>query len=414
MTRPGRGKDARPARQTADVPRSDEKKTQSPTGESEVLFEYAPPVGLQRRLGLAAGFNVHHRALMAISIAWAPLLLLAGAQSLWLHKDVVTPLLDEIGAHTRYLVAVPALVLAEISCAPQLNAIVRNFAESGIVGEADHTRLDEAIGSTLGLLQSKVAEFLVIALSYVVVAAAIYSHPADQVPPWATAGGITPIYSPAGWWHMLVSLPLLLTLLFGWIWRLILWTRLLWRIARLDLRLAISHPDHCAGLAFLGQSVRAFAIVGFALAAIVAGRSATVVLNGGGLPTPQLYFNIGLMTGIAALFVAPLLVFSPTLIKTWRRAIFDYGGLAERMGQVFERKWLAVRKSDDQVLEKPDFSATADLYQVVSNAYAIRFVPLGLKDLAMLVIAMLLPFLPVVLMAVPADVIWTQIRNLLF
>jgi len=394
---------------------SEPKRGISPDGEHDVLFEYAPPARLQRRLGLVAPdrFNIRHRALLALLVGWAPLLLLAMAQSLWLHTNVVTPLLKEVGVHARYLIAAPLLVLAEVSCAPQLNAIIRNFAESGFVGEADRGRLQEAIGSTYRLLQSRIAEVLVIAFSYIVVAAAIHSHPSDQVPPWATAGGITPFYSPAGWWHMLVSLPLLLVLLFGWIWRLLLWTRLLWRIARLDLQLTISHPDHCAGLAFLGQSVRAFAIIAFALAAIVAGRSATIVLGGGRLPTPELYFNVGFLLGIVAVFVAPLLVFSPMLMKTWRRAIFQYGGLAERVGQIFERKWLTFRKHDEQVLEKPDFSATADLYQVVSNAYEIRFVPLGLKDLAILVVAMLLPFLPVVLMTVPADVIWAQIRNLL-
>ena len=100
-----------------------------------------------------------------------------------------------------------------------------------------------------------------------------------------------PIYSLAGWWHTLVSVPLLLLLIFGWCWRLALWTRLLWLIARLELRLVASHPDRCAGLSFLGHSVRAFAIVALALAVIVAGRSAHMSLLGGGLPTPYFLAN---------------------------------------------------------------------------------------------------------------------------
>jgi hypothetical protein len=398
------------------VPRRGPQQDGPPVAGRDVLFEYAPPVGVQRRLGLVTpdNLNIRRRALLLALLGWAPLFLLAILQSVWLQTDDLTPLLRQIGVHARYLVAVPLLVLAEAVCAPQLNAIVRNFVSSGIVGERDRGRLGAAVASTYRLLQEPVAELLVIALAYLIVVAALLSHPADQLPAWAGSGGITPVYSPAGWWHTLVSLPLLLTLTLGWMWRLAVWTRLLWKISRLELKLVASHPDHCAGLAFLGQSVRAFAIVALALAAVVAGRSAQIVLDGGGLPTPHLWLNIGLIVALAALFVAPLLVFTPVLMRAWRRGALEYGALAEGVGQAFERKWLGARKTDQDVLGQPDFSATTDLYQVVSNVYAIRFLPVGLKDLAMLVVAMLLPFVPVLLLAFPTDVIWAHARSLLF
>jgi hypothetical protein len=204
-------------------------------------------------------------------------------------------------------------------------------------------------------------------------------------------------------------------LVLGWLWRLALWARLLWLISRLDLRLVASHPDHAAGLSFLGQSVRAFAIVALAFATVIAGRSAHVVLSGSGLPTPQFAFNIGLMIAIMALFVAPLAVFTPTLAQVWRRGVLDYGALAERVGEAFERKWLGRGEAlDKSALERPDFSATTDLYQVAANVYAIRFIPLDLKDLIVLAAAMLLPFIPVVLLAFPMNVIWAQTKSLLF
>lgn len=47
----------------------------------------------------------------------------------------------------------------------------------------------------------------------------------DFIPLWQqTPAGS---FSVAGWWHLLVSLPLLLILLFGWFWRMILWARFL-------------------------------------------------------------------------------------------------------------------------------------------------------------------------------------------
>ncbi len=55
-------------------------------------------------------------------------------------------------------------------------------------------------------------------------------------------------FSLAGWWHLLVSLPLLLILFFGWIWRLALWARFLFLMSRLNLRLIPAHPDNVGGL----------------------------------------------------------------------------------------------------------------------------------------------------------------------
>ncbi|HEX7079758.1 MAG TPA: hypothetical protein VF329_01940 [Gammaproteobacteria bacterium] len=105
----------------------------------------------------------------------------------------------------------------------------------------------------------------------------------------------------------------------------------------------------------------------------------------------------------------------PTLIRVWRRGTFEYGALADKLGHRFERKWLRRDvEIDEEALEASDFSAAADLYSVVSNVHAIRFVPIGLKDLFTLGVALLLPFVPVVLLAVPIQAIWAQIRNLLF
>ena len=382
----------------------------------DTLFEHAPPIGVQRRLGLVKpdDLNIRRRMLLVVLVAWLPLILLALLQSLWLRVDHVTPLLWEIGVHARYLLAAPLLVLAEAACVPHLNAIVRHFIGSGLVDERDRGRFGDAVAGTRTLLQSPLAEIVVVALAYAVVLAAITTHSLDLLPPWAISAGLTPRYSLAGWWHMLVSLPLLLSLIFGWMYRLALWARLLWLFSRLHLWLVASHPDRSAGLGFLSHSVRAFATVGMALAVIVAGRSAHVVLTGGPMPTPYLVFNAGVMLTIMALFVAPLLIFTPTLIRVWQRGEFEYGMLASRVGKEFGRKWLSHDgKVDQEALERPDFSATTDLYAIVSNVHAVRFVPIAVKDLAALAGALLLPFVPVVLLAVPVDVIWTRIMSLL-
>ena len=113
-------------------------------------------------------------------------------------------------------------------------------------------------------------------------------------------------------------------------------------------------------------------------------------------------------------FQRALLIFSGKLLQARRRGVFAYGALAIGEGQQFERKWLDRGEGiDESALEVPDFSATTDLYQVVSNVYDMGTIPLDLKDLVPLAIATLLPFVPVALMAVPLDVLLRQLANLL-
>ncbi|MGE3146749.1 MAG: hypothetical protein AB7K35_14315, partial [Pseudorhodoplanes sp.] len=376
------------------------------------LFGHAPPLGVQQWLGLVRPHaqNVGRRAVLLALIGWAPLLAFALLQSLWLRADHLTPLLWETGLHARYLAAVPILVLAEAWCIPQLNVIVQNFVRGGIVDPHDHGRFSDALSSTRKLLRSRAAEIAVFAIAYATVLATIVSYRGQPLPAWAESAGLTPVFSPAGWWHMLVSLPLLLVLILGWLWRLGLWSRLLWRVSRLDLKLVASHPDHAAGLGFLGQSLRAYAPVAMALAAVAAGRSAHLVLTGSGLPTPQLLFNVGLAVALVTLFAAPLFVFTPILMRAWRRGAALYGALADEVGHAFERKWLDGPKEDRRdVLQAVDFSAVSDLYAVVSNVHSIRFAPLDIRDLIALVAAILLPCVPVALLAFPLEEIWSAL-----
>src|SRR5262249_8250592 len=150
--------------------------------------------------------------------------------------DLISPLLWEVGAHARYLVAAPLLVLAGAVCGPRLNEIIGYFGSSGIVGEQDRGRFEAAVASTRRRLRSDAAEIVAVVLAYLVALAAAFSYPGDQLPQWAAPVAGMPRFSLAGWWHMLVSLPLLLLLIFGWCWRLALWANLLWCISRLKLR----------------------------------------------------------------------------------------------------------------------------------------------------------------------------------
>jgi hypothetical protein len=114
------------------------------------------------------------------------------------------------------------------------------------------------------------------------------------------------------------------------------------------------------------------------------------------------------------LFCAPLCVFAGRLAAERRRGLRQFGELATSFGLEFGREWFTPgRRVDQAALDRGDFSAATDLYQVVDRVQAMRFVPLDRVNVLMLAGAALLPFVPVALLAVPFDVLMTRLMGIL-
>ena len=111
------------------------------------------------------------------------------------------------------------------------------------------------------------------------------------------------------------------------------------------------------------------------------------------------------------LFTAPLTVFSSVLLATMRRGAQQYDELATALGRQFEHEWFDAerRPLHKQMLDRGDFSAATDLYQVCDRVHDLRLVPVDLASIATLVGATLLPFVPVVLAVLPLDVLFTTL-----
>ncbi len=375
------------------------------------LFAGGPPRRLQTLLGLHP--HAPRKSALAALIGWLPLVALSAGQTLFLQQGALSSFALDFAVHTRCLITVPLFFFAEALFAPRLGAIARHFLDAGLVTHQDRARFEAAVESTHRLRDSLLVEVAILALVAALLVLMVVSVPLTELPGWERSGAGGPLaYSPAGWWHLVVSLPLLLVLFLSWMWRLFLWARFLWLMSRLDLQLVPNHPDRAAGLMFIAYSLRACPVLGFALASIVAGAMANGVVHDGHPPMAYKYIIAGVTLVVVVLFSGPLLVFTGKLIRQWWRGVFEYGALATDFGQRFEHRWL--RRIDDQALEAPDFSAATDLSSVVTNVYQMRLVPMDLKSLGPLVVATLLPFVPVLLMAAHLDTILKPMAQLLF
>ncbi len=381
------------------------------------LFDGGPPLRWQKSLGLVRPGDARsvRRAQLVMLIGWVPPALVAAVQGFILRDEAAKTFFYDFAIYARLLVAAPLLILAEPDCIPRLGEIARHFFDAGLVREPDTPRFKAAVASTRRLLDSTAAGFAAVLAAYALLVALSLNVAPGTVPAWYTAGGVGPPgFSMAGWWYRLVSLPLLLVLFLGWMWRVFLWWRFLWLMSRLDLLLIPGHPDHVGGLKFVSSSLRGFRLIGLALGTIAAGNAASRVLYSGASLLAFKHVAIGLVVFILALSAGPLTVFIRKLRAAKRHGMFEYGALACAVGRQFERKWLGRAGGvDESALDAQDFSATTDLYQVVSNVYEMDSLPFGLKNLSELVVVTLLPFVPVALMAVPFDVILESIAKLL-
>jgi hypothetical protein len=248
------------------------------------LFHGGPPRWLEQRLGLdaSAAGGIGRSVALAVLVGWVPLALLAAAQGLAIGNEPRASFLLDPAAHARWLVAVPLLLIAKRAIPPRMSRIVQELVQTELVPDYERGRFDGIVASARRLLNSRWAEISVLIVAYLHAFVLTGAMTMDAVPTWDIPfrGGARAL-SLAGWWRILVSLPLYLTLSYGWLWRLLIWARFLWQVARLDLKLMPSHPDRAGGLGFLAQSAPAFSLLASAMTAAVAGKVATRVMFDG-------------------------------------------------------------------------------------------------------------------------------------
>jgi hypothetical protein len=354
---------------------------------------------LRARLSGPALELLIRRIIVFTAITWLPLVLLT-ALSGDLVNGVQLPFVSALAIHTRLLVALPLLIGAELFVHEWSRNMVRQFLDRDLVAPEDRPRFDEIVASALRLRNSVAAELVLIVL-------AVAGHWAAEslalnVPAWygARIDGRWQ-FTPAGYWTILVGLPLFRFFMLRWYFRIFLWYRFLWQTARLPLRLNTLHPDRAGGLGFLAESVFAFAPVLLAHTVVLSGEIGTRIWQGGAkLATFQLEIVAAILI-LGFIVLLPLTFFSSQLIYAKRTAIREYGSVASGYIREFRAKWIAGQNPEgERLLGTADIQSLADLGNSFEVVRETGVVPFGKKDvlsLAAMLAAPLLLLLPMVL-----------------
>jgi hypothetical protein len=363
------------------------------------------------------GLQLLQRRIVIVALfAWLPLLILSALTGQAWGTTVAVPFLMDLGVHVRFLVALPLLIVSELVVHQRMRPVVRQFLERGLIPDGSRARFDAAAASALRLRNSVLAEVLLIAFVYLV--GVLYVWPrygALDVPTWYAAERGGHRLSAVGWWFVFVSLPLFQFILFRWYFRIFIWIRFLWQVARCQLTLVPTHPDRAGGLGFLAGTVVAFAPLLMAHGALLAGSIANQIFF---QKATLLDFKVEL--AVVPIFLlltvlGPLLLFMGHLAAARRAGLREYGTLAQRYVREFDDKWLrGGAPPGESLVGSADIQSLADLGNGFEVVRSMRVVPFSKETVLQLAVITLLPAAPLLLTMVSLDELVMRLLQVVF
>ncbi len=362
-------------------------------------------------------YHVFRRAILFALITWLPLLVLSALQGVAVGSTVKVPFLYDIAANVRFLIAGPLLLIAEIIIDPRTKAIVKHFVNSGLIREEDLKDFESTVKKASKLLDLALVEaiLLVIIVIFSISGFRLESL-SGGISTWhELASGSVQKATLAGWWFAIVSRPFFQFLLLRWLFKLGIWYWCLWRVSRFNLRLVPTHPDTAGGLGFLGGGQTQFGIIVFALSITFAAALGERIIFGG---ERLLSYKITIAAYVVLqliLFLGPLLVFAPLLLKVKRRGLLDYGVLAAGYTQSFDNKWVKGNAPEgESLLGSSDIQSLADLSNSFQIVRSMRIFPFSRDNIIFIAAASVIPMLPLVLTVIPLEEILLRVLKLLF
>lgn len=359
--------------------------------------------------------HIRRRILVLSGLCWLPLLLLCGWEGS-LTQGVAVPFLMDIETHVRFLLCVSLLVYAELIVHQRIRGIVSQFVERDLIAPLALPRFYDAIQSAMRWRNSIPAEvgliLFVFTMGYFIRTRTF----ALQSSTWyaTTQDGNVNLTLP-GFWFFWVSNPIIQFLILRWLYRIIIWTRFLWQVSRIQLTLLPTHPDRNCGLGFLGAAAYAYSPLLTAFGAQLAGFIANRIFYDTAVLTaykPEIILlaSFGLM-----LVLAPISVFAPHILATKRQGLREYGALAAEYSRGFDRRWLRTTDRDGEpLLGAADIQSLADLGNAYTVIKEIRPLPFSRDMFLQLVLATVIPFMPLLLTLFPFEVLLDRLIGVIF
>jgi hypothetical protein len=365
----------------------------------------------------AALERLHRQAILFTLVTWLPLLFLSLLERHAIRSaGIQVPFLHDIEANVRFLVALPALILAELVVQKRISPLIRRFIDRRIIEVKDLPTFAAAVNSAQRVRDLVFVEVAVLILVYTVGLWVWRSQIAWGDRTWYALPDKTHLHlTLAGYWYAFVSIPIFQFILLRWYMRLVVWFGLLWQVSRLNLHLSAAHPDGAGGIGFLSNSSYAFAPILFAEGALLSGFIANRVLYNGQSLLSFKMEAIGLVGVFLLCILGPLLMFSPKLDRVKRHGSAEYGLLANQYVFGFEEKWMRGSAPETgELLGTADLQSLADLGNSYTVVRKMRVILIDHEEIVRLTAATAAPLLPLALTTFSLEELMVRLIKIIF
>jgi hypothetical protein len=352
----------------------------------------------QEKVGLIQPrkWNLGKRVLLAVVIAWIPLVILTATHGgIGLHA-----LLTDYRVYARAFIAIPLLLIAQVGMERRFREMARYFLDANIVRAEDLGHFQSIMHKARRLRDAKLPEAIVVILVYLQVGYFLEARKLSDSG-WAvdvSTGGLTA----AGYCSILITQVLFMGLLGLVLWKWLIWILVMRDLSKMDLQLEPTDGDLSAGLGFLGEIPKAFFPVLLAISVVI-GATWRHQLLANQIELPSLSMPAVLLAAVVAvIFIAPLALFTPLLLNAKRQGLNQYGALQHLHSLELGKKWLDERNEHAaDVLGNPDFSSLADISASFKNVQEMKAILLRKSAAVSLLLALAIPMLPVVTTKIP-------------
>ncbi len=346
---------------------------------------------------------------LLLAMTWVPLCAFAEVQRA--RSGVADSLIRDLSVHARLLVAMPLILVADRILDRAGQITVARLFDEGFVPAASMARLRALIRGVERWRDAALPESILLVAALIAGGLAL----SGWISPAGPIHGLeSSRYDAVRLWYGLASLPIFQFLLWRSLFRWVLWLRVLVGFSRVPLRLIPAHADRRGGIGFLRLAhVLYSAVLLLATSAVLcAGWETQLEIHKAPVATFRAPLIVFVTIGLGLAF-APLAVFTPHLLRARILGMRQYGGLVSDYTRRFDERWVA-RGDHDQLLGTSDIQSLADL----GNTYREAIEKLGIflcerGDAVLVLIASLVPVVPLLLLQSPAQEVLKRLVGLL-
>lgn len=376
-----------------------------------ILFLDGPLDRVLERIGFGGNskIQVSRRIFFWIAIVWLPPEVSTVFGSFFSAIDPKVSLLYDFSFHVRCLIAIPILVASEAYVQARISGVIKTFYQRGMITESGSRGLKRILTLNKHLRKSILIEILLIFLSLKFVSSELYLNPYSftslkRTEEWA--------YLFADAWNHWIGLTTYYFFLMRWLWRFILWCQFLLVVATIAPNLQPLHPDKLGGLSFLLHRHVKFSFVALAISSVMAANITELEISGimklDNLLLPLLYY----VAIVGIIFITPLFVFTPLLVRSKRSGLEEYGNFSYLYTESFRKKWIdKSTKINESPLGDSDIQSLSDLQGSYENLGKMRLVLMNRHGLISMGVLTVSPLLPLALFKFPARELFTLLAK---